>query len=93
MIDNDLNVRLGQIEELLAVLVQRQTIREFYSIEEFAKIVGRAEFTCRQWARLGRIRAEKKGSGRGAYQSWAVPHAELLRFQRDGLLPLTRTRS
>jgi hypothetical protein len=51
--------------------------------------VSRAPFTCREWARLGRIRAEKRGSGRGRHLAWVIPHAEVLRYQRDGLLPLT----
>ena len=79
--------RLEKIEHLLLALVERQQVREWYSVEEFARIVGRAEFTCREWCRHGRIKAEKKDSGRGAYASWAIPHAELLRFQKEGLLP------
>ena len=85
-----LEERLERIEALLVVLVGRQTIKEFYEIEEFAKIVGKSCFTCREWCRLGRIRADKKLSGRGAYSRWVVPHAELLRYQKEGLLPLHR---
>jgi hypothetical protein len=85
-----LEERLDKIEQLLLVLVERQQVREYYSVEEFARIVGRAEFTCREWCRHGRIKAEKKESGRGAYASWAISHEELLRFQREGLLPLRR---
>ena len=82
--------RLKTIEAMLGVLVERQQVREWYSVEEFSRIVGRAEFTCREWCRHGRIKAEKKGSGRGAYASWAISHAELLRFQKEGLRPLER---
>jgi hypothetical protein len=82
-----LEERLEKIEAMLVVLVERQQVREYYSVEEFSRIVGRAEFTCREWCRHGRIKAEKKESGRGAYASWAIPHAELLRFQKEGLLP------
>lgn len=81
---------LQEVKAMLAVLVERQQVREWYSVEEFARIVARAEFTCREWARHGRIKAEKKESGRGAYAAWAISHAELLRFQREGLLPLKR---
>ena len=81
-----LEERLEKIEAMLVVLVERQQVREWYSVEEFARIVGRAEFTCREWCRHGRINAEKKDSGRGAYASWAISHTELLRFQREGLL-------
>lgn len=79
--------RLTRIEAMLTVLVQGQQVREWYSIEEFARLVGRSEFTCRQWCRLGRIEARKKASGRGAHTFWAIAHSELERFQREGLLP------
>jgi hypothetical protein len=69
----------------LAVLVEGQQARQWYSVEEFARLVGRSEFTCRQWCRLGRIEARKKASGRGAHAAWAISHAELQRFQREGL--------
>jgi hypothetical protein len=84
---------LERIESMLAILVERQQVREFYEIEEFARIVGKAPFTCREWARLGRIRAEKKLSGRGAHAQWCVSHAELLRYQKEGLLPRAETGS
>lgn len=82
--------RLEKIEGLLVALVERQTVKDFYEIEEFAKFVGKSCFTCREWCRLGRIRAEKKLSGRGAYARWVVPNAELLRYQKEGLLPFQR---
>jgi len=78
--------RLEKIEAMLVVLVTRAAVRDWYSIEEFARIVDRAELTCREWCRHGRIQAEKKISGRGAHASWVISHAELLRYQRDGLL-------
>lgn len=85
-----LEERLDKIEAMLTVLVERQQVREWYSTEEFARIVGRAEFTCREWCRLGRIKAEKRMSGRGAFPAWVISHQELLRFQREGLLPIQR---
>jgi predicted site-specific integrase-resolvase len=80
--------RLERIESLLGVLVERQQVREWYSVEEFARLLGKAEFTVREWCRLGRIRAEKRLSGRGAFPAWCISHQELLRYQREGLLPL-----
>jgi len=82
--------RLQNIEAMLAVLVERQTVKDFYEIEEFAKLVKKSCFTCREWCRLGRIRAEKQLSGRGAYSRWVVPHSELVRYQREGLLPIQK---
>ena len=77
--------RLEKIETMLAALVEREPVREWYSVEEFASAVGRSEFTCREWCRHGRINAVKKNSGRGAYSAWAIAHAELLRYRREGL--------
>lgn len=83
-----LESRLSNIERMLAALVEQQQSKDWYDIDEFARIVGKAPFTVREWARLKRIRAEKRKSGRGAYAAWVVSHAELLRYQREGLLPL-----
>ena len=80
--------RLEAIEAALAILVDRQQVRDVYSVEEFARAAGRAEFTVREWCRLGRIRAAKKQNGRGRAFEWAIAHEELLRFRREGLLPL-----
>jgi hypothetical protein len=79
--------RLEKIEAMLSVLVERQAVKDFYEVEELAKLVGKSCFTCREWCRLGRIRADKKLSGRGAHARWVVPHAELLRYRKEGLLP------
>lgn len=82
--------RLDRIESLLTSLVERQSVKDYYEVEEFARLVGKAPFTVREWARLGRIRAEKRMSGRGAFASWVISHDELLRYQREGLLPQLR---
>lgn len=81
--------RLSNIERMLSALVQREQVKDWYDMDEFARIVGKAPFTVREWARLKRIRAEKRKSGRGAHAAWVVSHAELLRYQREGLLPFT----
>jgi hypothetical protein len=82
--------RLKNIEAMLAVLVERQIVREWYTTEQVAQLVGKAEFTVREWCRHGRLKAEKRMSGRGAYPAWIVSHDELLRYQREGLLPCRR---
>jgi hypothetical protein len=78
--------RLEHIESMLVALCERQTVKDWYSVEEFARMLGKAEFTVREWCRLGRIHAEKKGSGRGGHPYWVISHTELLRYQREGLL-------
>jgi len=80
--------KLSKIEVALAELRSRQTVREWYGTDELAKLLGKAEFTTREWCRLGRIRAAKRLSGRGASKAWVVSHEELQRIQREGLLPL-----
>ena len=82
--------RLDRIEAAVSAIAEHQTIRAWYATDEFARLVGKAEFTVREWCRLGRVHAEKKGSGRGKFPAWAIAHDELLRYQRDGLLPIRR---
>jgi len=80
--------RLDKIEGMLAVLVERQTAKDYYEIEEFAQLIGKSGFTVREWARFRRIQATKKNSGRGPHKQWVISHEELTRYRRDGLLPL-----
>ena len=88
-----LEERLEKIEALLASLVERQQVRQWHTTQEFAKAVGKAEFTVREYCRLGRLCAEKRQSGRGAHSQWVLSNAELMRFQREGLRPVQRTRA
>ena len=55
--------RLDRIESLLSALVERKTIKDFYEIEEFARLIGKSAFTVREWARYQpnpRDQAEKR---------------------------------
>jgi hypothetical protein len=83
-----LRERLERIEAMLTVLVEQQQVREWYTTQEFAAKVGRAEFTIREYCRLGRLKAEKRSSGRGAHAQWVLCQAEWERYSRHGLLPL-----
>jgi hypothetical protein len=83
--------RLDRIEAALSELLRQRAVKDWYTTEEFAQAVGKAEFTVREWRRLGRVRAEKRMSGRGAFPAWVISHGELLRYQREGLLPLPRS--
>ena len=62
--------------------------REFYSIVEFAELVGKSAYTVREWCRLERIHAEKCDSGRGDAKAWKIAVAELARYHDHGLLPM-----
>lgn len=47
--------RLDRIEELLRLLVEEKTVKEWYTTAEAAKILGKAEWTFREYCRLGRV--------------------------------------
>jgi len=81
--------RFDQLESLLQVLVEQRTVKEFYTTDEVAKIVGKAKYTVREWCRQGRINAKKKPCGRGKGGEWLVSHEELTRLRNEGLLPTT----
>ena len=80
--------RLERIESALSQLVSQRIVKEFYSIAEAAQILGKADYTVREWARHSRIKAEKRRCGRGTSQEWIISHKELTRIQNEGLLPL-----
>ena len=76
--------------EVRDLLLSQRTVKDFYTTAEVATMLGKAEFTVREWCRHGRVQAQKQGSGRGQHQAWVIAHAELQRLQRDGLLPVQR---
>ncbi len=70
--DDRLDLILQRLDRMAAVLedlAKQRTVKDWYSTEEIARILGKAEFTVREWCRQRRILAEKRGSGRGKYQS------------------------
>jgi hypothetical protein len=79
--------RLERIEQLL---LRQQTLKDWYTTEEVADILDRSEYTVREWARLGRIRASKRACGRGKAKEWVISHEELTRLRNEGLLPDAR---
>src|SRR5687767_3771528 len=83
----DVIERLARIEQALQDIVQQRAIKEWYTTSEVAELLNRAEWTVREWARLGRIRASKRQCGRGNSQEWIVSHEELQRVRNEGLRP------
>lgn len=81
--------RLSRIEAVLQTLVREQTIKDWYSTAEVAVLVGKAEYTVREWCRQKRLSASKKAYTRGAHPEWLISHAELLRFRNEGLRRVT----
>lgn len=57
--------------------------KSWYTIAEFAELVGKTEFTVREWCQLRRIRAEKRTGG--SESKWMIPYDQLSRFGPDGL--------
>lgn len=80
--------RLERIETLLEELVSQRTVKDWYTIAEVAQLLGRAEFTVREWCRLGRVYASKRECGRGRAKEWIISHEELTRLRNEGLLPM-----
>lgn len=50
----------GLLKGKLTSLVEQKQTKEFYATAEVAELLGRAEFTVREWCRLGRVLAEKR---------------------------------
>jgi hypothetical protein len=82
--------RLVLVERLvcdLHALARTATpVKEWYTVGEVAEILGKSEFTVREWCRLGRVHASKRECGRGKHHEWALSKEELLRVQNKGLL-------
>ena len=89
----DILARLDRLElsvgEVRDLLVTQRTVKDFYTTAE-AALIGKAEFTVREYCQLGRVRGEKLACGRGKYPAWVVSHGELTRYRNEGLLPIRR---
>jgi hypothetical protein len=85
-----LDERLPATQTDLSAMTQQRLVKDYYSTEEVARIVGKAPYTVREWCRYGRLRGEKRKCGRGNSKEWAVSHAEVLRYQNEGLRPLRK---
>lgn len=53
-----------------------------------AKILGKPPNSVREWCRHSWVNAANRSCGRGRSKDWMISHDELLRIQREGLLPL-----
>ena len=79
--------RLTRIEATLEQLLQQKTIKDWYTTDEAAEILGKAPFTVREWCRNRRVKAAKRDCGRGNAREWVISHEELTRVRNEGLLP------
>lgn len=84
---DDLRRLLVGLQEGVNSLLQAETVKEAYTTKELGKILKRDVYTVREWCRSGRMNARKTESGRGNEGEWRIPHAELIRYRNEGLLP------
>jgi hypothetical protein len=84
----NLEERLRRIDEGVQMLLQQRVVQSSYSTSAAAKLLGRAEFTVREWCRHHRVRATKRPCGRGHSHEWMISREELERVQAEGLLPV-----
>ena len=85
----DIAGRLGRIEQALYDLLQQKATKDWYTTAEVAEIVGKSEYTVREWCRQGRVEAEKAPNGRG----WLISQLELNRIRNHGPLPIPKHQS
>jgi hypothetical protein len=77
----------ARITELHSKVEPAAVPKEWYSIDEAAAELGKAEFTVREWCRFNRINAHKRECGRGRKREWMISQKELERIRNKGLLP------
>ena len=75
--------RLDRIEDAIGRLLHQKAGKEWHTTAEVAEIVGKSDYTVREYCRKGQIKAEKAPNGRG----WLVSHIELERLRNYGPLP------
>jgi len=86
-IDERLDRCETMVSELHQLAKDATPPKDWYTVKEVSDILGKAEFTVREWCRLGRVNASKRDCGRGNSQEWIVSLDELKRIQNEGLLP------
>lgn len=81
--------QLSELRTLVERLVERDLspAQEYYSTADVARVLGKAEWTVREWCRNHRVHSVKRKSGRGRYKEWMIAHTELERIRSEGLLP------
>lgn len=84
---HELVERMGRVEAVLQLLVKQKTAKEWYTTAEVAALMEKAEYTIREYCRLGRIKATKKPCGRGKGGEWLISHNELERLRNFGPEP------
>jgi hypothetical protein len=74
---------LKRIDASMTALLEQQVAKEWYTTSEVADILGKAEYTVREWCRKGQVQASKAHNGRG----WLIAHEHLVRLRNEGPIP------
>ncbi len=96
----NLTTRLSQVQEqqglvitalaeLRAFVINQRTVKDWYSPEEVAEMLGKQPYTVREWCRYRRINARKRPTGRGGAKEWEISREEVERIKSHGLLPIS----
>jgi hypothetical protein len=83
--------RLARMEADIKLLIRQHNTKDWYTPLEAAALLGKAEFTVREWCRLRRVHAQKRDCGRGQSRGWIISQAEVDRIRNHGLLPVPPT--
>ena len=77
------------LDDLRVLMAAPAVAREWYDVEEAAKLLGKRPYTVREWCRHGRINARKRSERRGGAELWNISAAEIARIRDEGLLPVS----
>ena len=77
---------LMEIKTMMRLILEKSQTKEFYTPQEFADITHKNSDYVREICRKGRLNCKRTPSGRGNKPEIRIAHAELLRYQADGLL-------
>jgi excisionase family DNA binding protein len=75
--------RLHVIEATLTSLVDQRSAKDWYTTAEIGQILGKSDYTVREWCRKGQAEAVKSPNGRG----WLISRDELARLRNEGPIP------
>ena len=93
----EIMTELAEMRAMLAEIRDRianpPEVREWYSVDEVAGMLGKRPFTVREWCRLGQINAAKRAERRGGAALWSISAKEIARYRNEGLLPLDPERN
>lgn len=79
----EIMTELAEMRAMLAEIRDRianpPEVREWYSVDEVAGMLGKSTYTVRQWCNMGRLIAAKRAERRGGTALWSISTEELAR--------------